>query len=122
MHDKWMSDWVAKMYPGRADKERLKRVVEWDFMPDSFEGLRGSDFKVWKGMLCVGGTIEGCVQLGRRDVNGKFWRMGPRQMEKARLWKMGIAKGEFEGSFSSIGPSDPSLWSQMSELSSRMKA
>jgi hypothetical protein len=70
MHDKWISDWVAKMYPGRDDKDVLKRVVEWDFMPDSFDVLSGPDFKEWKGMLCVGGTIEGCVRLGR-EVNGK---------------------------------------------------
>ena len=59
------------MFPGRDDKEVLKRVVECDFMPESFDVLRGPDFKEWKGMLCVGGTMEGCVRLERREVNGK---------------------------------------------------
>jgi hypothetical protein len=94
MHDKWISDWVAKMYPGRDDKEVLKRVVEWDFMPDSFEVLSGRDFKEWKGMLCVGGTIEGCVRLERREVNGKCLENG---RSETRAEREIVENGQSEG-------------------------
>jgi hypothetical protein len=67
MDNKWLSDVVRDMFPETQDQEftepTLRRVVEKDFMPDSFEVLKGDEFREWKGMFMVGGTIEGCVKL-----------------------------------------------------------
>jgi len=66
MDNKWLRDVVAEMCPGSKEQSgKLRKVVEKDFMPDSFEGLKGEDFGEWKGMLMVGGTIEGCLKLGQ---------------------------------------------------------
>ena len=66
MDNKWLSDVVAEMCPRTKEQSaKLRQVVEKDFMPFSFQVLRGEDFAEWKGMLMVGGTIEGCVKLGQ---------------------------------------------------------
>ena len=66
MDNKRVSDVVREMWPGSKEQPTgLRRVVEKDFMPDSFEDLKGDEFGEWKGMLMVGGTIEGCAKLGQ---------------------------------------------------------